>query len=250
MSAKDDLPRLYRDLADWWPLLSTPGHYAEEAEFYTRTLQASCASAPLTLLEMGSGGGNNASHMKAHFQLTLVDLSPAMLKVSRQLNPQCEHIEGDMRTVRLGRTFDAVFIHDAIMYMQTEADLRQTLETAYIHCRSGGAVLLAPDCTRETFKPSTAHGGHDGGGRSLRYLEWTWDPDPNDTTFISDMVYVLREGSGQVICIPERHVLGLFSQEAWMHLMTSVGFQAQCLPFVHSDIPSGLMHVFLGKKPG
>ena len=250
MSAKDDRPRLYRDLADWWPLLSTPAHYAEEAEFYTRTLQAACPSAPLTLLEMGSGGGNNASHMKVNFQLMLVDLSPAMLKVSRQLNPQCVHIEGDMRTVRLGRTFDAVFIQDAIMYMRTEADLRQTLETAYLHCRSGGAVLLAPDCTRETFQPSTRHGGHDGDGRSLRYLDWIWDPDPNDTTYISDMVYVLRVGDGQVACIPDRHVLGLFSRKDWLRIMTEVGFQAQCLPFVHSEIAPGAMHIFLGIKPG
>lgn len=250
MSAKDQLPRLYRDLADWWQLLSTPGHYAEEADFYTRTLQAACTTAPRTLLELGSGGGNNASHMKKNFQLTLVDLSPAMLKVSQQLNPDCVHIEGDMRSLRLGHTFDAVFIHDAIMYMRTEEELRQALETAYLHCRSGGAVLLAPDCTRETFQPSTRHGGHDGDGRSLRYLDWTWDPDPNDSTYFSDMVYVLREGAGQVACIPDRHVLGLFSEEDWLRTLGEVGFQGQCLPFVHSEIPPGTMHIFLGIKPG
>jgi hypothetical protein len=31
-----------------------------------------------------------------------------MLDVSRALNPECEHIEGDIRTVRLERSFDAV----------------------------------------------------------------------------------------------------------------------------------------------
>ena len=65
------------------------------------------------MLELGSGGGNNASHLKAHFQLTLVDLSPAMLAVSRALNPECEHLQGDMRTVRLGRRFDAPTDHIA-----------------------------------------------------------------------------------------------------------------------------------------
>ena len=76
------------------------------------------------MLELGSGGGNNASHLKRRFQLTLVDRSPEMLAVSRRLNPECEHVEGDMRTVRLGRTFDAVFVHDAIAYITTEDDLR------------------------------------------------------------------------------------------------------------------------------
>jgi hypothetical protein len=37
-----------------------------------------------------------------------------MLEVSRRLNPDCEHPPGDIRSVRLGRTFDVVFVHDAI----------------------------------------------------------------------------------------------------------------------------------------
>ena len=36
--------------------------------------------------------------------MTLVDLSEEMLAVSRELNPECEHLQGDMRTLRLGRT--------------------------------------------------------------------------------------------------------------------------------------------------
>ena len=87
-----------------------------------------------------------------------------------------------MRTLRLGRTFDAVLVHDAVMYMTTEADLRQAIETAYVHVRPGGVAVFAPDFVKETFKPSTDHGGHDGDGRALRYLEWSFDPDPDDTT--------------------------------------------------------------------
>ena len=63
------------------------------------------------------------------------------------------------------------------------------IETAFVHCSPGGAALFAPDHTRETFKASTTHGGHYRGNRCLRYLEWTWDPDVADTTYISDMVY-------------------------------------------------------------
>ena len=180
-----DLPRLYNDLASWWPLLSPPEDYAEEAEFYRRLLVEASDPPPRTLLELGSGGGNNASFLKAHFELTLVDRSPGMLAVSRALNPTCEHVEGDMRTVRLGRVFDAVFIHDAVCYMTSEEDLRAAMATVVIHCRPGGVALFAPDAVTETFRPSTDHGGVDGAGRALRYLEWTWDPDPSDTTYLS-----------------------------------------------------------------
>jgi SAM-dependent methyltransferase len=249
MNTKEDLPILYRDLADWWPLLSTPKDYKEEAEFYSLTIKDSCSFVPATLLELGSGGGNNASHMKSHFQLTLVDLSPAMLKVSQQLNPECEHIEGDMRSERLGRNFDSVFVQDAIMYMRSEEDLLQVMETAFVHCKPGGVVLLAPDYTKETFQPSTQHGGHDGEGKSMRYIDWVWDPDKKDSTYISTMVYVMREGADQVTCVHDRHVLGLFSQKDWLRIMIKVGFRAACLPFEHSEVAPGTMHVFLGCKP-
>ena len=62
-----------------------------------------------------------------------------MLEVSRELNPECEHICGDMREVRLGRQFGAVFVHDAVMYMTTERDLQKTIETAYVYCVPGGS---------------------------------------------------------------------------------------------------------------
>src|SRR5689334_12465539 len=117
-------PKLYNELADWWPLMSAPADYAEEAGVYSGMLIESGTSPIRKVLELGSGGGNNASHMKAHFDLTLVELSPGMIEVSRRLNPECEHQQGDMRTVRLGRQFDGVFIHDAVCYMTTTEDLR------------------------------------------------------------------------------------------------------------------------------
>src|SRR5579871_2999295 len=111
------LPRLYSELSPWYHLLSAPADYWEEADFIRNSLASAGTQSSASLLELGSGGGNNASHLKADFKLTLVDLSEGMLDLSRVLNPECEHIRGDMRTLRLDRLFDAVFVHDAIMYM-------------------------------------------------------------------------------------------------------------------------------------
>ncbi len=107
-------PRLYADLAWRMPLVTPPEHYTEEAALTRELLVAACEGPARTRLELGSGGGNNASHLKHHFTLTLVDLSPDMLGVSRGLNPECEHVVGDMRSLRLGLAFDCVLIHDAI----------------------------------------------------------------------------------------------------------------------------------------
>lgn len=245
----EQLPKLYRELADWWPVLSAPEDYAKEAAFCEQALRAACSLEPQTLLELGSGGGNNASYLKKHFQATLVDLAPGMLEVSRALNPECEHIPGDMRQVRLGRQFDLVFIHDAIMYMTTESDLRQAIQTAYLHCRPGGAALFAPDYVRENFKAHTDHGGHDRGNRALRYLEWILDPDPTDNSFLSVMVYLLREGTETIECVLDQHLLGLFSRDQWLQWLTETGFEASVVPFIHSDSTPGDGEVFVGRKP-
>ena len=218
------LPKLYGELASWFHLLSNPADYAEEAEFARNLLVQSGSIPPRTLLELGSGGGNNASHLKMHFQMTMVDLSAGMLELSRALNPECEHLVGDMRSVRLGRVFDGVFVHDAIMYMTTEQELRQVLETAFIHCKSGGTALFMPDVVREKFVSLTTHGGHDAEDRGIRYIEWTFDPDPSDTTYTVDFAYLLREGNGPVRVEHDQHVFGLFMKEVWLQLLRDAGF--------------------------
>ena len=249
MDNPETLPKLYRQIADWWPVLSTPEEYAEEAELYRQALVTSASSPILTLLELGSGGGSNASHLKKHFQMTLVDLSPGMLDVSRKLNPECEHLQGDMRSVRLGRLFDAVFIHDAIAYMTTAEDLRQALTTAYVHLKPGGIALFAPDHIRETFKPYTDHGGSDVGSRSLRYLEWVWDPDPADTIVQCLMVYVLRQGEDEVQTIEDRHICGLFSHAEWLAMLAEVGFEGRSQRIELTEIEPYSGYLFIGVRP-
>lgn len=227
-----DVPKLYDELASWFHLLSSPSDYAEEAEFARSLIVEASRTPPVTVLELGSGGGNNASHLKAHFQMTLVDLSQGMLELSRKLNPECEHIQGDMKTLRLARTFDAVFIHDAIMYMTAETDLRLALETASIHLKAGGAALVMPDMIKETFVSLTTHGGHDsrsGDGRAIRYIEWTFDSDPSDTTYTVDFAYMLREGDQPVRVVHDTHIFGIFAREVWLRLFRETGFEARAV---------------------
>ena len=83
-SGGERLPRLYRDLAGWFHLLTAPEDYRVEAEFYQKVLTENSRIPIKEVLEMGSGGGNNASHFKEHFRLTLTDISEDMLTIARE----------------------------------------------------------------------------------------------------------------------------------------------------------------------
>jgi SAM-dependent methyltransferase len=242
--------RLYSGLAPWFHLLTHPDDYAEEAGVYSALLEAEAAIPVRDVLELGSGGGNNASHMKRRFALTLTDLSPHMLAISRDLNPECEHLEGDMRTLRLGRLFDAVFVHDAVAYITTLDDLRAVAETARAHLRPGGVALFVPDDIRENFRPGTDHGGHDASdGRGVRYVEWSFDPDPGDTTAETHMAYLLREASGEVHVHHELHLNGVFSRQQWVEALAGAGLEPRAVPIELSDVPPGEMEAFVGRLP-
>lgn len=220
--------RMYSDLTPWYRLIDPPAAHAPEAVAYQAALE-SAVNRPETLLELGAGAGHNALHMKERFRCTLTDLSEDMLALSRELNPECEHVVGDMRTLRVGHTFDAVLVHDAICYMTTEDDLVAALRTAFEHTRPGGAALVAPDFFQETFKAGTEVMSEDDGARGLRGIAWVHDPDPSDTIYTVDYAFLLRDGV-TIEPADDRHVEGLFPKATWLRLMTSVGFRVDVVP--------------------
>ncbi len=239
--------RFYGDLAVWWPLVSPAEEYEEEAAFAATVLRSAAPSAR-DVLELGSGGGHNAAHLKARFTMTLVDRSEEMLAVSRRLNPDCEHHQGDMRTLRLERAFDAVFVHDAVDYMTTESDLALAMATAFAHCRPGGVAVFVPDETTESFAPGSDHGGSDApDGRGARYLEWSWDPDPADSWTLTQYAFLLREADGTVRVAHETHRCGLFSRATWLRLLREAGFAPEAVPEVtEEDRPP--RELFVGRR--
>jgi SAM-dependent methyltransferase len=218
--------KIYEQYAAWWPLLSGPDEYLEEADFFREAITAHAKRPIRTVLDLGAGTGNIATHLKEHYTLTLTDLSDRMLDVSRKSNPECEHIAGDMRTLRLGRMFDAVFAHDAVMYMTTHDDLRQSIETASIHCAPGGVALFVPDATRESFEPGTGDGGTDNDRIGVRFLNWWFDPNPTDDIFTEVFTLVFRHEDGSITYDHDEHTFGLFARKEWLQLFVDAGFES------------------------
>lgn len=91
-------------------------------------------------------------------------------------------------------------------------------------------MLVIPDHVRENFAPGTGHGGEDApDGRGFRYLEWHYDPDPEDETYEVAYAVVLREADGSVRLDGDRHLEGLFPRAVWLELLERAGFEARCV---------------------
>ena len=180
-------------------------------------------------MELGVGGGHNLSHLTSDFNATAVDISPQMLALSIELNPGVQHHLGDMRSVRLGQTFDGVLIHDAISYMLNEGDLRATFATARIHLRRGGVLLVAPDWVREVFKGTTVlHWVRKKGDVEVTIQEYLHDPDPAGTELESIFTYTIDENGNQRV-ERDTHIMGLFPVNTWTTLMEEAGFEVETL---------------------
>jgi hypothetical protein len=123
-----------------------------------------------------------------------------------------------MRSLRLeGSPFDAVLVHDAIVYMLTEADLLAAFETAFAHL------------TEESFHELTELEEGEDGARALRAPAWMYDPDPHDCTYTVDYAFLLKDGP-RVQAVNDRHIEGLFSDQTWQRLIKKAGFEVQVAP--------------------
>jgi SAM-dependent methyltransferase len=243
--------QIYAELADWWPLISPPKEYTQESA-YLADLLIKLTGSGVDVLDLGSGGGHVAAHLTSQFNVTLVDISDQMLTVSKQLNPGCEHIQGDMRTLRLDRSFDVVLVHDAIDYIIGAEDLRLVVSTAVTHCALGGIAVFVPDYVKDTFREltGTGGGGIDQAGRTASFTERTWDPDPRDSWVQADYEFRLSAADGSTQIISESHRLSAFSRELWHRVLAEAGLE----PVPDPEPPvSGAGHrprnLFVSRRP-
>lgn len=248
--------RLYHDLAHLWPIISPPEEYTVEAAQWRDLIWSEfgwTGNQPAwdpraRLLDLGCGGGHLLSHFTRHFTTEAVDISPEMLAISRGLNPHTIHHIGDMRAIRLGRTFDVVTIHDAVNYMATEEDLRAAIQTAQAHLEPGGLVLLAPDCLRDTFSgPRVVDWTRETEGGNVTFIEYVAQPFPEANTVESVFVFIInRDGDIQVEI--DRHTSGLFPKAMWLEALSDAGLRAE---YVQTNAYEGGFggNLFVGRKP-
>jgi len=235
-SSDRDQRRLYGDLAWTWPIISAAETYVEESERFAALLREHSPRDVTTVLNLGCGGGHNDWTLKRHFRVTGVDVSEEMIALARRCNPEVEYRVGDMRTLRLDETFDAVVIFDSIDYMLTESDLRAAFETAFHHLAPGGVFVTYQEIIPETFKQNRVeHQVSRRGEEELVFIENYYDPDRSDTTIEGVFVYLIRRG-GELHIETDRHLCGIFPTDTWRRLLGDVGFELRALPEEPRDV--------------
>ena len=229
--------RLYGDLAYLWPLMSPPEEYADESPHWRNQILTRLHKRPIRALELGTGGGHFLSHLTDIVDATAVDLSESMLENARRLNPGVEHIVGDMRTIRLGRIFDVVLIHDAIAYMTSEDDLTATFTTARAHLEPGGVFITMPDhyIDRPVW-PYINHRTHKRDDRELTYIEYSSPDIDNPSLLQSSFLFVITENGDRRMEL-DHHTTGLFPVDTWRRLIEEAGFSVERLNYPVADGP-------------
>jgi SAM-dependent methyltransferase len=125
--------------------------YAAETD-YVRRLVARHSPEAKTWLDLGCGTGGHARRLaEAGFKVTGADRSAGMIEraiTERALAPvevadRLDYIVGDLRELRLGRTFNVVSaLFHVISYQTSNADLAAALRTAAVHLSPGGCLVF------------------------------------------------------------------------------------------------------------
>ena len=228
----DGIVHLYNDLAWLWPLWGDPmTNYADWCNRITQLIQRFSRRDAQTLLNLGCGGGKNIFTLKHKFEVTGVDISPAMLDLAKQLNPECNFLLGDMRNCSLGQEFDAVLVDDAISYMVSHAELSAVFQNAYRHLRVGGVMIVEPDYTKDTFEQnrtrvSYANAKCKPANVDVTFIENNFDPDPGNNTFEDTIIYLIRE-KGKLRIEKDISEFGLFTRDEWRAALCEVGYEVR-----------------------
>ncbi len=221
---------LYSDLAWLWPMWGDAAtEYADYCRHVTKLIRRFEKYQTKTLLDIGCGGGKNVLNLKQNFIVTGLDLSPVMLAQAKELNPECTFVQGDMRSCRLDRTFDAVLMDDAISHMNCRTHFVAAFRTAHAHLKPGGVLIATPDVTIETFRQNkTTVTPVTGDGLDVVFVENVYDPDPSDDQYETTILYLIRD-HGRLRIEKDRWTMGIFTLDTWRQVLLETGFD------IHED---------------
>jgi dTDP-3-amino-3,4,6-trideoxy-alpha-D-glucopyranose N,N-dimethyltransferase len=223
--------RMYEKSARIYDLLyvgtGIKDYQAETAEL-RRIIEESNPSAR-TLLDVACGTGAHLAELSRWYEVEGADISPAMLAVARGRVPGIPLHETDMRTIDIGKTFDAVIcLFSSIGYITGPTELRSTVVRLAAHVAPGGVLILdgwvRPDEWREGHRPEPEI-ARDDEATVVRIAAGRREGNITEL----DMHHLVQTAAG-VDYFMERHRLVLTPTEDYVAAVEGAGLKAHVIP--------------------
>jgi 2-polyprenyl-3-methyl-5-hydroxy-6-metoxy-1,4-benzoquinol methylase len=233
---------VFGEYAAYYDRLYARKNYASECDFVEGLLMAHGGAQPRTILDLGCGtGGHSMPLVGRGYSVVGVDRSASMLREARtkarEAGMKIEFAEGDVRTVRLGRRFDAVLCMFAVIgYQTTNADVAAAFRTVRAHLEPGGlfvfdvwsglAVLTQPPVDRVRIEAA--------GTRFIRLSR----PRNDLAAQCVDVDYTILEIEGSQVLreVEETHRVRYFFPQELTLFLEGAGFAVRRMcPFLSPD---------------
>lgn len=231
---------VFGQYASFYDTLYEEKDYGAECDFVEAVLRRDATQPVRTLLDLGCGTGGHLLPLASRgYEVTGVDRSAEMLAQAQCKGEEAElplslH-QGDVRTIDLGRTFDAVISMFAVMsYQCTNKDLLDAFGTARRHLEPGGlfifdlwfgpAVLRDPPTDRYRIIEQ-------GEERVVRFVH----PELDLLTQLVTVNYRVWHFRGSTLLseVEESHPMRFLFPQELLHLLASAGFETvEVCPFL------------------
>jgi len=202
--------------------------YAAESADLHRVIEARHPGGR-TLLDVACGTGGHLRHLQAFYEVTGVDIDPAMLAEAARALPGVTLVEQDMRTLDIGGRFDAVVcLFSSIGYLSGLDELEAAVRAMAAHLTDGGVLVVdgwvRPDAWVEGGKLTVDSAADDTMtvvrmGRSRRVGRVT----------VLEMHHLVGNDAG-IEHIVEHHRLTLFEPDQYVAAMAGAGLAVETLP--------------------
>ncbi len=222
---------VFNEYARYYDLLYRDKDYSGEADYIQRLIRSYHAETA-TVLNLGCGSGRHDLYLADKgYAITGVDLSEEMLAIARNSttgNNSPDYLHGDVRSVRLDKSFDAVIsLFHVISYQQTNEDLKAAFITACCHLKPGGVFIF--DCWYGpavlTNRPAIRIKEMEDDSITVTRIAQP-DMHPNGNAVdVNYLVFIRDKQSGNVHEIRETHRMRYLFLPEIQQLLTDSGFE-------------------------